>query len=280
MEYDTVLDRRERRPAKKKFERDTIRNAETLTFHPSEISGIFSPSDLHVKEILLKQEAETEAMAVIKSVLHQPWKSKSYCDGVSDSQAVREQVKKEITSCPGMKSICHSIFQIFSIQRSVGDPLRLRRQQVHHWQKTETKETEISEHDKRKRQRLVSMISYLYNMIRKKMLKDIKTKLDYSKDHHLSISINWPTRNLGQNANHLSYLTFSASITNKNKMIAISKYLYIFNFSTFLGIAKIDAFLPVLATDIIPTRELWKLSALLLRGLSGHETSGTGGITS
>jgi hypothetical protein len=46
------------------------------------------------------------------------------------------------------------------------------------------------------------------------------------------------------------------------------------------GIEKIEAFLPVLATDIIPTRELWKLSALLLRGLSGHETSGTGGITS
>jgi len=35
--------------------------------------------------------------------------------------SANEQFRAEITSCPEMKSICHSIFQIFSIQRSVGD---------------------------------------------------------------------------------------------------------------------------------------------------------------
>ena len=57
--------------------------------YPMLTGGIFSQSGLHVKEILLKQKARIEAIVVIKSVLHQPGKSKYYCGGVSDSQAVR-----------------------------------------------------------------------------------------------------------------------------------------------------------------------------------------------
>jgi len=37
----------------------------------------------------VKTKAITEAMLIIKSVLHLSWKSKSYCVGVSDNQAVR-----------------------------------------------------------------------------------------------------------------------------------------------------------------------------------------------